>query len=55
MSSTSQKRAMRIKRLFHVQRGTCAGCGEPMRLHLVNARLMSEPSFRWHWEQCDAR
>ena len=30
------------------------GC-EIIMLHLVNARLMSEPGFRWHWEQCDAR
>lgn len=26
------------------------GC-EIIMLHLVNARLMSEPGFRWHWEQ----
>lgn len=26
------------------------GC-EIIMLYLVNARLMSEPGFRWHWEQ----
>lgn len=26
------------------------GC-EIIMLHLVNARLMREPGFRWHWEQ----
>jgi len=26
------------------------GC-EIIMLHLVNARLMSEPGFRWHWDQ----
>lgn len=104
MPSTAQKRALRTKRLFHVQRGFCACCVKPMRikgahhqpwratidevwprsrggmrmlgnqvamhracneakadrvpngceiimLHLVNARLMSEPGFRWHWEK----
>lgn len=26
------------------------GC-EIIMLHLVNARLMSEPGHRWHWQQ----
>ncbi|MGL4198160.1 MAG: DNA (cytosine-5-)-methyltransferase [Allorhizobium sp.] len=29
------------------------GC-EIIMLHLVNARLMSEPGFRWHWERSHA-
>lgn len=98
------KRWQRLSKLFHVQKGVCAGCGKGMRLrgaqhqpwrattdevwprarggkrllgnqvamhrscneakadrmpngceiimlHLVNARLMSEPGFKWHWEQ----
>lgn len=98
------QRIKRIRRLFNIQRGRCAGCSKPMcirgsqyqmrratidevwprarggmkllgnqvamhracneakadrmpngceiiMLHLVNARLMSDPGHRWHWER----